>query len=278
MAALVAATLNSQERQRCLDHLAGCQACYDEWRDLAMGAKEGSGKIIKGPWLGMRSLSLAAAGSLLAAAASLLLYLNITPPAVIEERSGAPEMMERSYPAEKSSDALLKKQAAAPAPVISQMLEKEESAARAKRQERKKKEFAADQDMSLSPPAQTKAAASPAQTNYDMLEEMMAADPPSLPQENEEMVDISNVIPVVLKKVVQLDEGQSLVLQTYKRDRSLTVVRLADQRILVREDGFSKEEFEVDIAKLKKLLKTLVKKEFPRSNKVRMSTGSQVDQ
>ncbi|MBU0682308.1 MAG: hypothetical protein KKD73_12905 [Proteobacteria bacterium] len=92
------------------------------------------------------------------------------------------------------------------------------------------------------------------------------------------MVDIGNVIPVVLKKMSQLEAGESLVLQTYKRDRSLTLVRIAKERILIIEEGFSRAEFEVNSANLAKVLKTLLKKEFPRSNKVRISVGGQADQ
>ena len=71
----------------------------------------------------------------------------------------------------------------------------------------------------------------------------------------------------------QLGEGESLILQTYKRDRSVTLTRLAGDRVLVVQKGFEVAEFEIDISKLKKTLKNLLKKEFPRSNKVWIRAG-----
>ncbi len=40
--------------------------------------------------------------------------------------------------------------------------------------------------------------------------------------------------------------------------------------LLVIQDGFGKDRFEVPITELPRLLKNLLKKEFPRSNKVRL--------
>ncbi|MBF0446163.1 MAG: hypothetical protein HQL68_11295, partial [Magnetococcales bacterium] len=38
----------------------------------------------------------------------------------------------------------------------------------------------------------------------------------------------------------------------------------------VIQDGFAKDRFEVLITELPRLLKSLIKKEFPRSNKIRL--------
>jgi len=47
---------------------------------------------------------------------------------------------------------------------------------------------------------------------------------------------------------------------------------------LVIEDGFFKEEFRVDSTKLKKLFKTILKREFPRSHKIRLYTMGKYDE
>ena len=48
------------------------------------------------------------------------------------------------------------------------------------------------------------------------------------------------------------------------------IAKLAEDNLLVIENGFFKERFQVKPEKLRKLLKTLVKKEFPRSRKIRL--------
>ena len=90
------------------------------------------------------------------------------------------------------------------------------------------------------------------------------------------MIDISAVIPTVLLKLKKLPVGHFLDLQTYKKDRSVTIVKRDDNNFLIIENGFNQEEFDVDAVKLKKTLKVLLKKEFPRSNKVRLYSGEYI--
>ncbi len=86
------------------------------------------------------------------------------------------------------------------------------------------------------------------------------------------MIDKSSVIKTVLAKLNKLPVGHYLDLRTYKRDRSVIIVKQEAEDLLVIEDGFYQDSFAVNNAKLKGLLKTLLKKEFPRSNKVRLYT------
>jgi hypothetical protein len=85
------------------------------------------------------------------------------------------------------------------------------------------------------------------------------------------MIDKSSVIRTVQERLNKLPIGHYLDLRTYKRDRSVIIVKSEDD-LLVIEDGFYNENFEIKPDKLKGLLKTLLKKEFPRSNKVRLYT------
>ena len=85
------------------------------------------------------------------------------------------------------------------------------------------------------------------------------------------MVDKSAAIATVLTKVKSLAVGHSLTLKTYKRDRSVTIVKQDTDAFLVRQQGFEQEEFGVAGTKLGRLLKRLLKKEFPRSNKIHLS-------
>ena len=84
------------------------------------------------------------------------------------------------------------------------------------------------------------------------------------------MIDKTAVIRTVLERIKKLSNGHYLDLRTYKRNRSVQIVKRGDDDFLVVEDGYQKESFTVNESNLRGLLKTLIKREFPRSNKVRL--------
>ncbi len=84
------------------------------------------------------------------------------------------------------------------------------------------------------------------------------------------MIDKTRIVDAVCERMKSLPVSHCLDLRTYKRNRSVVIARLAEDDLLVIEDGFFKERFRIKRAKLRKLLKTLVKKEFPRSQKIRL--------
>lgn len=84
------------------------------------------------------------------------------------------------------------------------------------------------------------------------------------------MLDIANVVPNTLTRLKKLTPGSGLELLTYKRDRSVHIVKNNDNAFTITESGFQENTFSSDLKGMKKLLKTLLKREFPRSNKVRM--------
>lgn len=85
------------------------------------------------------------------------------------------------------------------------------------------------------------------------------------------MLDKSALLPALRARLNKLPLGHALDLRTYKRDRSVVIIRQGEGRWRVIEDGFEQQEFAVDDDGLKKLVKTLLKREFPRSNKIRLS-------
>jgi len=91
------------------------------------------------------------------------------------------------------------------------------------------------------------------------------------------MIDKTAVIRTVRERLNKLPVGHYLDLRTYKRDRSVIIVKLEDDNFLVVENGFYQERFEVGSRSLKGLLRTLLKKEFPRSNKVRLYSMGEYD-
>jgi hypothetical protein len=84
------------------------------------------------------------------------------------------------------------------------------------------------------------------------------------------MIDIASAIPTILTRTRKMSVGQGLDLRTYKRDRSVVIKKIETNTFEIQENGFEKNKFESDQKGLKKLLKTLLKREFPRSNKIRV--------
>jgi len=86
------------------------------------------------------------------------------------------------------------------------------------------------------------------------------------------MIDKNVFIKVLIERAEKLPVGHYLDIRSYKRNRTVLVVREEHDSFLVIEDGFLKEEFRVSLAKLRKLFKVILKKEFPRSHKIRLYT------
>lgn len=83
------------------------------------------------------------------------------------------------------------------------------------------------------------------------------------------MIPIENFIEDAIRKLRKLEVYSRLDIRTYKKDRSIVIEKLEEGYNLY-EDGFEKEEFKnLSQEELKKLLKVLQRKEFPRSNMVR---------
>jgi hypothetical protein len=84
------------------------------------------------------------------------------------------------------------------------------------------------------------------------------------------MIDKTRIVDTVCERLKTLPVWHCLDLRTYKRNRSVIIAKLAEDDLLVIENGFFKERFRVKPEKLRKVLKTLIKKEFPRSRKIRL--------
>ncbi|MFH1703678.1 MAG: hypothetical protein ABIB41_09675 [Nitrospirota bacterium] len=84
------------------------------------------------------------------------------------------------------------------------------------------------------------------------------------------MIDKTKIIDAVTERLKNLPTGHYLDLRTYKRNRSILIVKMCEDDLLIIEDGFFKERFRINSDKLKKLLSALLRKEFPRSHKIRL--------
>lgn len=87
------------------------------------------------------------------------------------------------------------------------------------------------------------------------------------------MNDKATIIPTVMERLSKLEKGQCVDLRTYKRNRSVVILCTGSDLFTVVERGFHEETWEgLTAEKIKRLLKTLLKREFPRSHKIRLYT------
>ncbi|MGE4297326.1 MAG: hypothetical protein AB7E47_04785 [Desulfovibrionaceae bacterium] len=85
------------------------------------------------------------------------------------------------------------------------------------------------------------------------------------------MLPLTGVLEAVLARLATLPNGHGLDLRTYKRNRGLVVVRETGGAFLVIEQGYAVARHTgVTADALPKLLKTILRREFPRSTQVRI--------
>lgn len=84
------------------------------------------------------------------------------------------------------------------------------------------------------------------------------------------LVNIDSLQHRVVQTVASLTAPAGIELLSYKRDRAIVIVVQEKDRCLVRERGFVEQELHVTLAELPKLLKKMIKREFPRSRKIRL--------
>jgi hypothetical protein len=84
------------------------------------------------------------------------------------------------------------------------------------------------------------------------------------------MIDKDKIIETVIEKLENLPLEHYLDLRTYKRNRSVAIVKKSEDDFLIIEDGYFHKRYHLRLDKLKKTLKALLRKEFPRSHKIRL--------
>jgi len=80
-------------------------------------------------------------------------------------------------------------------------------------------------------------------------------------------VDKGRILHETLIRLAKLNAGEGLLLQPFKKDRAVCLVVLAGA-VRILERGFTEKDYVLEQKKLKKELKVLCRREFPRSNKV----------
>lgn len=84
------------------------------------------------------------------------------------------------------------------------------------------------------------------------------------------LINIDTAIKRVTQIIGRLQPPQGVEILTYKRNRGVSVIREHGDKVVVREWGYVENHFEIDVADLPKRLKSIAKREFPRSRKVRV--------
>jgi hypothetical protein len=84
------------------------------------------------------------------------------------------------------------------------------------------------------------------------------------------MLNKAQAIPTIINKLKKLPPGHYIDIRTYKRNRSVVIVKTHESQLLIIENGYEKQQVMVSWASIKKTLQKLFKKEFPRSNTIRL--------
>jgi hypothetical protein len=84
------------------------------------------------------------------------------------------------------------------------------------------------------------------------------------------LINIDTAIKRAIQMLRKLSAPQGVEILTYKRNRGVSVIREDEDLLAVRERGYEENEYSVSFKDLPKLLKSISKREFPRSRKVRV--------
>ncbi len=92
------------------------------------------------------------------------------------------------------------------------------------------------------------------------------------------LVNIATLLSDVKRTLKKTDYPGGIELLSYKRNRGIAILTQEDTTLVLRESGYEEIEMIIPSAKLAKELKIMVKREFPRSRKVRLVKISHPDE
>lgn len=84
------------------------------------------------------------------------------------------------------------------------------------------------------------------------------------------MIDKSAFIKTILEKALVMPIGHYLDIRSYKRDRGLFFIRKKENHFHIIEKGFFEGTFDLPHEELRPFFKKVLKREFPRSHKIRV--------
>ncbi len=84
------------------------------------------------------------------------------------------------------------------------------------------------------------------------------------------LLNIESVLVKALRMLSRSPPGKGLEILSYKRNRGVSILRISDTRYRILERGYKQADLEITEKQLSRLLKTVIKREFPRSRKLRV--------
>ena len=84
------------------------------------------------------------------------------------------------------------------------------------------------------------------------------------------LVNSETVLREVLAALKKIGAPAGLTVLSYKRNRGIDLLRREGETVWVRERGYREEECTTTLAELPRLLDAMLRREFPRSRKIRL--------
>ena len=84
------------------------------------------------------------------------------------------------------------------------------------------------------------------------------------------LLNIATLATDVQRTLKKIEAPAGLELLCYKRNRGVAILKCSDGNLFLKEFGYKDQERTISSSALAKELKTIVKREFPRSRKVRL--------
>jgi hypothetical protein len=84
------------------------------------------------------------------------------------------------------------------------------------------------------------------------------------------LINIRSAIKRVEQIVRRLDPPHGVEMLTYKRNRGITIIKIDETTVSIQERGYAEQTMLVEIRDLGKVLKSIARREFHRSRKVRV--------
>jgi len=86
------------------------------------------------------------------------------------------------------------------------------------------------------------------------------------------LVNIESALRKIVNTLKKAEPGTGLEVLSYKRNRGITIIKETPDSFYLRERGYLDQEFQCAFRELQRHLKSMMKREFPRSRKVRIYT------
>jgi len=84
------------------------------------------------------------------------------------------------------------------------------------------------------------------------------------------LIDLKSAAKQAITRLGKVLPPAGIEILSYKRNRGVTIMKTGNNSLLVQERGYLEKEWQIKNDELAKLLKSICKREFPRSRMVRM--------